>query len=577
MVILNRLPPELLTNVFKYTPNNKLAELRNLIIDVDAPVLLDCIDAALFDKIAIAKNLDQREPRIKNLPFFITTLPETSEISGVFDDGSTEVTCLASDFFKDNKSMDHVGKYVKRIHLYQTRYIRYDKHEMESLVRFINSAMQLQSIRASIPISGITKKLTEMEIVVDAAENMLSDGLDSLKFLKLFNYPVLASELSPSEYDFSKLKRLELCYCVQNFDGSTWKLSNLKELAITFATGIAPGVTSNMVSKNFPKLKKLSLKHGTIETIGTTDLVSLELSDMQIIPSTLDFHNITNLEELKLKRLGLPSIPNLKYLKNLNSLEITSEWGIVQLGKLPNLPKLTHLNLSDNKISSVVTGFSHLPKLIELNLHNNELDSLKGLDDISSLIKLDVSRNKISSIIPLNCPKLVNLNLEGNKLTSLNGLEILLSITKLNVKQNNISDISDLSLHSLREFDISHNPVSNLRHLADFPALRSLDLCGVPVKNFENLGDIGKLRNLKSLSLFENEIPAVENFSLNYSLRSATKIEKFNAELKFEFDKLFGNNNELVISCLLGEATKSTVFSNLLMEIKRKEKSKKSR
>lgn len=85
------------------------------------------------------------------------------------------------------------------------------------------------------------------------------------------------------------------------------------------------------------------------------------------------------------------------------SLEILSlnNVGLTTLKGFPNLPKLRKLELSDNRISNGLNFLSGCKKLTHLNLSGNkikDLETLKPLEGFENLKNLDLFNNEVTSI-----------------------------------------------------------------------------------------------------------------------------------------------------------------------------------
>lgn len=108
--------------------------------------------------------------------------------------------------------------------------------------------------------------------------------------------------------------------------------------------------------------------------------------DDQITELILDNCRSTNIEGLT------DSFTALEVLSLINV-------GLVSLKNFPKLPSLRKLELSDNRVSS---GMSHLagsPKLTHLNLSGNrikEFDELKPLKELKNLEVLDLFNNEVT-------------------------------------------------------------------------------------------------------------------------------------------------------------------------------------
>ena len=74
-----------------------------------------------------------------------------------------------------------------------------------------------------------------------------------------------------------------------------------------------------------------------------------------------------------------------------------------------------------------------------------DISHIKGLDQLTDLIILDLSYNSISEIHGLDSLRdLKKLDLDGNKITEIKGLDNLTNLETLNLGQNNINELKGL-------------------------------------------------------------------------------------------------------------------------------------
>ncbi|CCW62028.1 unnamed protein product [Phytomonas sp. EM1] len=171
------------------------------------------------------------------------------------------------------------------------------------------------------------------------------------------------------------------------------------------------------------------------------------------------------------------------------------------------LRTVTVLDLSFNSLS-VLQSASLPPALVKLNLFHNQLTCLDALNQfLPFLEELNAGHNALTSDGIRNLPStLVNLNLKSNKLEDLTSLSTLNRLVKLDVSKNRLTAPGELrmliNLRDLRHLSIQDNPLTQgqfdvqsiIKIVA--PWLSSLD--GVTlshVKNHNMHGDAsGKLR-----------------------------------------------------------------------------------
>lgn len=110
------------------------------------------------------------------------------------------------------------------------------------------------------------------------------------------------------------------------------------------------------------------------------------LADDKIQELILDNCRSTNIEGLT------DSFTALEILSLINV-------GLVSLKSFPKLPALRKLELSDNRISNALSHLTGSPKLTHLNLSGNRIkdfDELKPLKDLENLEVLDLFNNEVT-------------------------------------------------------------------------------------------------------------------------------------------------------------------------------------
>lgn len=110
------------------------------------------------------------------------------------------------------------------------------------------------------------------------------------------------------------------------------------------------------------------------------------LADDKIQELILDNCRSTNIEGLT------DSFTALEILSLINV-------GLVSLKSFPKLPALRKLELSDNRISNALSHLTGSPKLTHLNLSGNRIkdfDELKPLKDLQNLEVLDLFNNEVT-------------------------------------------------------------------------------------------------------------------------------------------------------------------------------------
>ncbi|XP_029696317.1 serine/threonine-protein kinase 11-interacting protein [Takifugu rubripes] len=208
--------------------------------------------------------------------------------------------------------------------------------------------------------------------------------------------------------------------------------------------------------------------------------------------------------------------------KSLNTLEeLLSLCGGDLSSALPWL-ELHTLNFSYNSIVCLDQSLSLLNALKSLDLSHNKIQEcaefLKPLSELQTLI---LSYNRLQRAPELSLStraKLVTLNLRNNELETINGVEQLSSLQHLDLAYNLLLEHSQLAplslLHCLNTLNLEGNPLyfhkthrrCTTRHLSPKAANLRLQLDGVPLSSSE----LSALPRLGQQIHSQNAPPAVE-------------------------------------------------------------------
>ncbi|XP_059501409.1 toll-like receptor 2 type-2 [Stegostoma tigrinum] len=185
------------------------------------------------------------------------------------------------------------------------------------------------------------------------------------------------------------------------------------------------------ISDLFQSIKNATFTKLTMFLMPCT--VSKKLKDMEYLDLTDNLLSDRSLDET----VCSGAWRSLRYLilrKNLfKSLARTST-------KLTTLPKLIHLDLSQNRFSDIKTSCKWSEKLQFLNLSSC---TIKNIEECvpPNVEVLDLSNNIISSFA-VNLPSLKELNLSNNKLKSLPGDGYLPKMEILKISSNKLTSLS---------------------------------------------------------------------------------------------------------------------------------------
>ncbi|XP_068130065.1 platelet glycoprotein Ib alpha chain-like [Hyperolius riggenbachi] len=205
-----------------------------------------------------------------------------------------------------------------------------------------------------------------------------------------------------------------------------------------------------------------------------------------------------NMQETSCVHLGLTDVP-LKEIPPDTAVLVLSFNALkaVSTSSFKNMRKLVRLDLSDNSLTSFQVDFPVM--LQELILANNSLKSVPDLSRLSSLTKLDLSNNHISSLQD----------------TDFKGLKKLKS---LELQKNRIDSVSEKAfrdLSSLNHLDLSHNQLWQLPNvlISELVQLGSFSLMGNRLTNIPDSFFDG-LDSLEKVYLDKN--PWICNCALHY-------------------------------------------------------------
>ena len=330
--------------------------------------------------------------------------------------------------------------------------------------------------------------------------------------------------------------------------------------------------------------------------------------------------NLTNLETLELRAIGITSMSKISEIQNLVYLSLSGN-KIEKIDGLESMQKLQNLNLANNNIVDILP-LKYNTGLLELNLQGNvnidgnrenytgeRLDSLKEiekifdrggniqidieqlklfngykklslsnrnlstleiLDGITTLEFLDLSDNNItltdqkSQEILKNMKNLSTLYLTNNKITDISVLNNLNNLKHLRIRgEENIIDLSQIQniLPNL-ELCISGKQLETINNCTNKDAITKLETYGL-----DTMPDISSLNNLKYLEILESTIEDYSNLTKISSLETLIMYSSILHGKKIEFNKFpnikflnlsYNFLNDTDIQVMLANMTKYT-------------------
>lgn len=274
------------------------------------------------------------------------------------------------------------------------------------------------------------------------------------------------------------------------------------------------------------------------------------------------------LQELK------PNINNL--LLNFNSQLKT--YFSVNLNNLADIGKIIFLKmkLSINDLIDYKAINSNAGKLNFNNFYITNLNGMQRINNINSVISIDLSNNNIYSLSNnfKNLHNLKSLNLKNNKIGILeNSLDDLINLIYLNLNNNQIAFIkgSFNNLKNLKKLILSNNEIKKLEN--SFNNLSNLEFLNLSNNRITKLSNsLENLQQLKYLNLENNFIAelndSLQNLqNLKYLNLNNNRLVKLPAELKQlnNLQYLYLNQNQLTdLTIILPINAKLTATDNQL-------------
>ncbi|XP_041976425.1 protein phosphatase PHLPP-like protein isoform X2 [Aricia agestis] len=207
------------------------------------------------------------------------------------------------------------------------------------------------------------------------------------------------------------------------------------------------------------------------------------------------------------------------------------------------LQALTHLDLSDNKISELPKEICKLTQLEELYISNNEIQSVEWALRLPRLRTLVANQNLIKQFVPAatmvlgeeykdSSAPLTNVDLRHNKLKGSIILGNYEHLVSLDVSYNAVEVLVLSALRSLRELHAAHNAIQHLAvHGAALRVLRA------PHNRIESLTTSVPPINLVEIDLSHNRLTALPQWLSGCS--DLTKLYACNNQLASLPDHLF--------------------------------------
>jgi internalin A len=246
------------------------------------------------------------------------------------------------------------------------------------------------------------------------------------------------------------------------------------------------------------------------------------------------------LEEAVKASLGLSSSDDVTVE---NILELRSlEWvngNITDLTGLEYATSLTKITLTGNNISSL-QPLINLENLISIGLSNNPVE-LSEVLLLENVLELDLSGNHYGEEISelSKYKNMTNLWLNDCGLTDIDFVQGMENLIWLRVMDNQISSLSSLNSNSLTGLWATNNALTTLEDVSNFGSLRGVYLEGNQLESIDVLQNVSTLEriyadnnNVSSVNMSNNE--SLQFIFLNNNNISALSLRALSALTTFE-------------------------------------------
>ncbi|GLH08908.1 Dynein assembly factor 1, axonemal homolog [Gryllus bimaculatus] len=221
------------------------------------------------------------------------------------------------------------------------------------------------------------------------------------------------------------------------------------------------------------QLRGITIK-GSKAPIGTSN----------IVPNCLQFELSAFKFVEKLTLVGV-ELANIYGTGNLRETLISISVHYSNIGKIANVllcdylhksviytedthvwKKLTEADFSHNGLRNIDESVKLMPKLEHLNLSNNKISALDNLTSLPHLSHIYLCANHFCQIENLHTKlgNIVHIDLSQNNIMSLQGFSKLYSLESLNLQSNKVSDITEIKyicgLPCLENLVLTANPVA---------------------------------------------------------------------------------------------------------------------
>ncbi len=286
----------------------------------------------------------------------------------------------------------------------------------------------------------------------------------------------------------------------------------MSEMALQLIAAVKKGRKKKLVLSNLiltkqvltelsdmPWLENLSLKMAKL----VSDRNDVDLSDAESsVPGSIRYllystiANFVSLRELNLEGLGLTDNEFIKYLPDLEVLDISRN-RMKDISIIASCKKLRSLDISRNPLSNLPT-LAHPSELRTLVAHNTSIRDIEPIGQLTHLQKLHLSDTLCTDLSPLG--KLLNLRvlfLSGSAADNLDPISGLIELEELYFSGTKVASIDALAnMTKLRSLAFSRTNVSDISPLKEIIDLENLHLSRTRVESISALINHQSLKEL---------------------------------------------------------------------------------
>lgn len=240
------------------------------------------------------------------------------------------------------------------------------------------------------------------------------------------------------------------------------------------------------------QLTRLDISNRSLEALPEqlgllNRLSALNLSNNKLTTLPESMSNLTRLNSLDIRRNGFESLPQLLGSLPLRSLNASAN-RLRSVDILKKCSELRVLDLSGNALSEIGGAFSVENELRSVNLSDNFLKELSDLFPLLPKVERLNLNGNLLSLLPESLSSMCSLEeleIADNRLEKIEEAFFALSLVKADLSSNRLEALELHSLEALQELILDENPLSTLNISEDFaPALRIFSCDGCALDEF---------------------------------------------------------------------------------------------